>query len=268
MRSLHLLLLISFLSLVAAQACDASDPFGNGCDNSAPAIAIDGQIDLCSYVLNNCPGGFPAATFCVSNWCQSSCADPKNCCASSNPQSCFQSSSDNATGSGSEAQDPECISIGDYINYCESATPGFSTLPNTAQASCFCFNENGSYNGTAWDDAATTCYAAMATQTTYSTSVLSAYSADVVGACTKFVDAGVLSSAGVSSGGAAATAAPAPAGSRSSSSSSSASSGSKAGTTSPTTTVSTAKSGANVGLKVCGTLLAVVQAVSCIFMSL
>lgn len=50
--------------------------------------------------------------------------------------------------------------------------------------------------------AASTCYQAMQSES-QSASVLSAYESQVVGACTKFVDAGVLSSAGV--GAAAAT---------------------------------------------------------------
>lgn len=280
MRSLHLLFLISPLSLIAAQDCDASDPFGDNCDDSAPAIAIDGAQALCNYVLTNCPGGFPAATLCVTNWCKTGCADPNNCCSASNPSSCFQSSSGTPSSSGSDSgsgdQDPasaECTSVADFIDYCESATPGFTTLPNTAQASCFCFNGNGGrYNGTVWDNAASTCYAAMATQTSIPSSELSAYSADVVGACTKFVDAGVLSSAGVSRGIAAAT--PAPAGSGSSSSSStatqtsSASSGANAGTPSPTVTKGTSKSGANKGVQGCGILLSAVLSVSCMLASL
>lgn len=275
MRSLHVLCLITPLSLVAAQDCDASDPFGTNCDDSAPAIAIDGAQALCSYILNSCPGGFPAATLCVTNWCQTGCADPNNCCSSSDPSTCFQSSSGTPQGSGSEPQNPglaECTSVVDYVNYCESATPGFSTLPNTAQASCFCFNENGSYNGTAWDDAATSCYAAMGSQTSVSTSELSAYSANVVGACTKFVDAGVLSSAGVSSGGAAPTAAPAGSGSSTSSSTptatSSASSGAQAGTPSPSATKSSAKSGASKRLGGCAVLLGAILAISCMVASL
>ena len=111
----------------------------------------------------------------------------------------------------------------------------------------------------------------MASQTSYPTSELSAYSATVVGACTKLVDAGVLSSAGVSSAGAAATAAPAASGSPSGSSTaaktSSASSGANTGTTSPTTTASSAKSGANKGSEGRGILFGAILAVSCIFAS-
>ncbi len=279
MRSLQILfLVISPFSFVAAQDCDASDPFGPNCDDSAPAIAIDGAQNLCNYILTSCPGGFPAATECVNSWCQTGCADPSNCCSQSDPSSCFQSSSgtpsSSSSDSGSGDKDrgsAECTSVADFANYCESATPGFTTLPNTAQASCFCFNENGSYNGTAWHNAASTCYAAMASQTSISSSELSAYSAQVVGACTKFVDAGVLSSAGVSTGGAAATTSPTGGASSSSSSTatpSSASSGAKAGTTSPTATASTAKSGANKRSKGSGILLGVVLAASCILASL
>lgn len=284
MRSLHILLFLSPLGLVAAQDCDASDPFGENCDDSAPAIAIDGAQAECSYILTNCPGGFPAANLCVTYWCKTGCADPDNCCASSNPSSCFQSSSgtpnsssdssssENSSGSSSpEGPGVEgCDSISSYVSYCESATPGFSTLPNTAQASCFCFNQNGGYNGTAWD-AATTCYAAIATQTTYPASELSAYSADIVGACTKFVDAGVLSEAGVSSGGAAATAAPA--GTASSSGSAmatetgSTSSTASEGTASSTSPTASAKSGANKALEGCGILIGAILGVSCIFAS-
>lgn len=97
-----------------------------------------------------------------------------------------------------------CTSLADQISYCQSATPGFSTLPNTAQASCFCFDKDGSYNGTIWDMAASTCYQAMQSES-QPASVLSNYKSVVVGACTKYVDAGVLSSADVT-GAAASTA--------------------------------------------------------------
>lgn len=160
--------------------------------------------------------------------------------------------------------------MADYINYCESATPGFSTLPNTAQASCFCFGDNGSYNGTAWDDAATSCYVAMASRSSVSSSVLSAYEADVVGACTKFVNAGVLSSAGVGSGGGggAATSTAAPAGSAGLSESSKATrtgGASLGGTPSPTVTKGGSKSGGDKGVRGCGMLFGAVLAVLCIF---
>lgn len=51
-----------------------------------------------------------------------------------------------------------------------------------------------------WDNAATTCYAALLSATA-SSSQLAAYNSKVVGLCIKFVDAGLLSSAGINSGG-------------------------------------------------------------------
>lgn len=74
-------------------------------------------------------------------------------------------------------------------------------MANTEQASCICFNTDGSWNGTLWDNAATTCYQAISSAGSVNASVLSAYDSGVVGLCTKFVDAGILSSAGVSGGG-------------------------------------------------------------------
>lgn len=74
-------------------------------------------------------------------------------------------------------------------------------MDNSAQASCICFNTDGSWNGTLWDNAATTCYQALSSAGSLNASVLSAYDSGVVGLCTKFVDAGILSSAGVSSSG-------------------------------------------------------------------
>lgn len=53
-----------------------------------------------------------------------------------------------------------------------------------------------------WDMAASTCYQAMQAES-QSASELSAFESVVVGACTKFVDAGVLSSAGAKTGAAA-----------------------------------------------------------------
>ncbi|KAK4690645.1 hypothetical protein P7C71_g6191, partial [Lecanoromycetidae sp. Uapishka_2] len=196
-----------------------TDPFGPNCDDSGPAIAIDGLENLCTETLDECPGGFPAAAGCVQTWCHIGCSDPDNCCASSNAQSCFQSSSgtpssgsgnsNSGSGSGAAASLPAgadmCTSVLDQVSYCVSATPGFTTLPNSAQASCFCFNQDGSYNGTVWDMAASTCYQAMQSESV-SAAALSSYENAVVGACTKFVDAGVLSSAGVKTGAAAATA--------------------------------------------------------------
>lgn len=71
-------------------------------------------------------------------------------------------------------------------------------MANSAQASCICFNTDGSWNGTVWDNAATTCYQGISSAGQANASVLSAYNSGVVGLCTKFVDAGILSSAGVS----------------------------------------------------------------------
>jgi len=92
-----------------------------------------------------------------------------------------------------------CTSILDQVSYCQSATLGFTTLPNTAQASCLCFNQNGKFNGTVWDNAASTCYQAMQSES-QPASELSGYEKEVVGACTKFVDVRLLTSAGVETG--------------------------------------------------------------------
>lgn len=48
-----------------------------------------------------------------------------------------------------------------------------------------------------WDNAATTCYQALSSEGSLNASALSVYDSAVVGLCTKSVDAGVLSSAGV-----------------------------------------------------------------------
>lgn len=185
-----------------------TDPFG--CGDDAPAIASAGTEHFCADTLESCPGGFPAAQSCVTQYCQLGCLDTNGCCSSSNPQSCFESS---GTGSGSGAAASSsslppgaaaCTSLANLVDSCESSTSGFSTLPNTQQASCICFNQDGSYNGTVWDMAASTCYQAMQSES-QSASVLSAYESQVVGACTKFVDAGVLSSASVGNGAAATT---------------------------------------------------------------
>lgn len=150
---------------------------------------------------------------CVYSWCKKFCADPSNCCQSSNPMSCFQSASGTTQSSGSNSNSksgsgsatPEgsdqCVSVADHVSACETATPGFSTLPNAAQASCLCFNRGGSYDGTVWGNAAETCYAAMQSASA-SPTALSAYESNVVGACTKFVNGAVLISAGVKSGAA------------------------------------------------------------------
>ena len=109
----------------------------------------------------------------------------------------------------------------------------------------------------------------MASQTSVSSSELSAYSADVVGACTKFVDAGVLSSAGVRSSGGGAAATPAPGSSSTATHTSSASSGVSAGTPSPTVTKGgSSKSGADKGVPGWGGLFGAILAVSWIFASL
>lgn len=109
----------------------------------------------------------------------------------------------------------------------------------------------------------------MATQTGYPANELGAYSAELVGACTRFVGVGVLSGAEMSGGGAASMAAPAgrssSSGSNTATQTSSVWSGVTAGTTSTTATASSAKNGANEGLEGCGRLLGAVVAISCIF---
>ena len=250
--------ILSLLPLLRAQECDPAQPLGPNCDSSAPGIAINGMLRMCSEILNSCPGGFPTSTSCVQDWCQTGCADDNHCCASSNAQSCFQGSpsapksgsgtgsnsggAGNGGGQSSPAGASMCTAVANIVSACESSTLGFTTLPNSQQASCLCFNDGGrgKYNGTFWDDAASTCYSALLAESA-SQSLLNAYSTNVVGACTRFVDAGVLSSAGVRTGGSTGgSATPAETG-KSSSSSTSAS-----GTASPTAGAQTGTS-ATVG---------------------
>ena len=214
-------LLLSLSSFLHAQECDPANPFGAGCDSSGPAIAIDAGLHICHEIIFSCPGGFPTSAFCVQEYCKYGCTDQNNCCPSSDPHSCFQSSSSTPTsGSGTGSNDgggsssgvsgggqsipagaSMCTYVADIVSACESSTPGFSTLPNSQQASCFCFNNGGSgkYNGTVWDNAASTCYSALVSESA-SQSVLDAYSSNVLGACTRLVQPDVLTSAGVGTG--------------------------------------------------------------------
>ncbi|KAF6235156.1 hypothetical protein HO173_006785 [Letharia columbiana] len=133
------------------------------------------------------------------------------CCTHlpSDQQTCFQgfldknggqsAASGSSNGTSEEALPPECSYISTQINDCVSSTSGFTTMANSEQASCICFNTDGSWNGTVWDNAATTCYQAISSAGSANASALSAYDSGVVGFCTKFVNAGILSSAGVSS---------------------------------------------------------------------
>lgn len=132
------------------------------------------------------------------------------CCTHlpSDQQTCFQEfldakggqsgASGSSNGTAEEALPAECSYISTQISDCVSSTSGFTTLANSDQASCICFNTDGSWNGTVWDNAATTCYQAISSAGRANASALNAYDSGVVGFCTKFVDAGILSSAGVS----------------------------------------------------------------------
>lgn len=176
-------------------------------------VNIDGADDVCSEILSSCPGGFPDEPNCRQQWCQLGCLDPGNCCASSasSQQSCFQqestgsgSGSDSGSGSGSGSEPAGCTPVENMLSDCESSTPGFLTLSSSAQVSCLCFNDGGSghWNGTVFDDAASTCYGALRSESV-NASALSVYQSENLGLCTRFVDAGVLSSAGVKTGGSA-----------------------------------------------------------------
>ena len=132
------------------------------------------------------------------------------CCThlQSAQQTCFQQfldanggqsgASGSSNGTAGEALPAECSYISTQVDDCISSTSGFATLANSDQASCICFNADGSWNGTVWDNAATTCYQAISSAGSANASALNAYESGVVGLCTKFVDAGILSSAGVS----------------------------------------------------------------------
>ena len=66
LRLLHIIVLISFLSLVAYeyQDCDANDePY---CDMTY----IDNEQASCDNILLTCPGGFLASTDCMQDWCE------------------------------------------------------------------------------------------------------------------------------------------------------------------------------------------------------
>ena len=161
---------------------------------------MDNQQASCDTLLN-CAGGFPASSDCVNDWCMCNCADPDNCCGAEPSESCFQSSSNSSSAFES------CAYVAGHINSCISATTGFATLSIRDQASCFCFDGSGTYDGYSWDNAATTCYAAMSTQTIWPDDQLNDYLDYYVGACTVYVDTSTLSDLATSSGGASATAA-------------------------------------------------------------
>ena len=181
---IHIILLISPLSLVAyAQVCDASDAL-----YSCNATNIDSIQAECDTILN-CPGGFTASNCSVQDWCNSKCADPDNCCSSEDSSSCFQSSFNDSTFQ-------KCAYVADQINSCISATTGFATLSITDQASCFCTDGYGTDEGSSWNDAATTCYAAMVTQTALPTSQLDDYLTYYVDACPTYVEISTISSTG------------------------------------------------------------------------
>ena len=250
MHSFLLWLAIAPFILITCQAYETDDTF----DYDLASID-DGQAS-CANIINTCYGGFLASTDCVYDYCVAQCADPDDCCHSEEIMSCFSNSSAFAS----------CTSIADGISSCASATPGFTTLPIASQVSCFCSDRNGTYTGYLWDNAATTCFAAMSTQTTWSTSELddSSYSYYYVGACTGFEDTPTLSSTGTSSGGISGTATPAASLSSSGSKTTTGTSGTLSGATAgtlpsttntPTATATTASitSGGNKkGLEGCG----------------
>lgn len=80
---------------------------------------------------------------------------------------------------------------------CAEATPEHQ-LPLSDRASCYCFESDGSYNGKQADGIAFGCYQNMLSQTL--SDEASAFSQNAVDLCTRFVDAGVISSVGLLGG--------------------------------------------------------------------
>lgn len=138
-------------------------------DDPAPATAIDGAQHLCNLVLTNCPGGFPAATLCVTKWCKTGCADPNNSCTSSDPVLVLPIPIRHAQQLRLRLRKPEprlCrlhLPSANHLNDCESATPGIlQHSPTRPERAASAPTSNGSYNGKPrGNDAATTCYAAL-----------------------------------------------------------------------------------------------------------
>lgn len=80
---------------------------------------------------------------------------------------------------------------------CAEATPEHQ-LPLSDRASCYCFESDGSYNGKQADGVAFGCYQNMLSQTL--SDEASTFSQNAVDLCTRFVDAGVISSVGLLAG--------------------------------------------------------------------
>jgi hypothetical protein len=74
-----------------------------------------------------------------------------------------------------------CQTAAAVVSSCESATPGFATMPSSAQASCVCYDTSGNYLPNVFDGAALSCYNYLATA---NATEAAAYNTDVVGFCT------------------------------------------------------------------------------------
>lgn len=145
--------------------------------------------------------------------------DP-NCCSQPDPHACLNGNGKSSSGTISSDTSPSsptdttavdpalaaCSTVAAIALACDSLTPSFSALPNTVAASCFCYDGSGRYSPDAWDVPAASCYGYLSSMTVTGADK---YLRDVVGACTKFVDAGATSVASAGGVGVSATGIPA-----------------------------------------------------------
>lgn len=91
------------------------------------------------------------------------------------------------TSSGLSQTGPNaCDTAFTSILSCSIATPSFEDHPLSVQASCYCFDGNGRYNGDLWDGVARDCFAVMHSRSIAS-ELISAFEPNV-DLCTKSVD--------------------------------------------------------------------------------
>ena len=76
-----------------------------------------------------------------------------------------------------------CETAAAIFSTCESAVPSFTALAVTAQAQCVCYDSNGIYDPTVFDEAANSCYSYLLTA---SPTDAPDYSSQVIGLCTNY----------------------------------------------------------------------------------
>lgn len=120
-----------------------------------------------------------------------------HCCTADDPNACFGALQGSGSGSASTFSAPgACATVTSILTSCLNADAGYKTQALVDRAQCLCYNADGTYNPSRWDDAELACSSiGPGSGSGPQSNLWMAVSSDGVGWCTRNARGGAGSAA-------------------------------------------------------------------------